>query len=278
MLHGLLAWAKCGGCCNSVEQTPYEPIITVAAAPVASSPAQASKSRFQHVEATLALASSRPTTSAQLVLVEPAPASAPLAVPAPVSEPLSSGPNPPVGDATAAPACVGAPVKVTTEAVEFTMKLEPSVGIDFDDGDRQAVIVTNVRGATSCQLQHADRIVQIDGDRSFAGIVAKLGERLAYDIEVQRPEEIEVILKKTPLTSKIGAVIAQASGKSLWVKKVREGMIDDWNKEHPAYAIKPGDRIVAVNGNRLSSEKLLAEIRNAQEEPMVCHVCRMSAN
>lgn len=60
---------------------------------------------------------------------------------------------------------------------------------------------------------------------------------------------------------KLGAEFGSASGSggsALVIDKIFDGgSLEAWNREHPGKAVKPGHRIVAVNGTRGSSDVLM---------------------
>merc|ERR1740121_1709813 len=70
----------------------------------------------------------------------------------------------------------------------------------------------------------------------------------------------EISVEKTDASSKIGVDIVPTGGKTLRVKKIKDGLIDTWNKSNPDNLVKPGDFIVNVNGATGSCEQLLSKI------------------
>jgi len=59
---------------------------------------------------------------------------------------------------------------------------------------------------------------------------------------------------------------AGAAGSELVVVKIMEGgRLDAWNRARPDQAVKPGDRIVQVNGRRGSSETLMSILRSEDQ-------------
>lgn len=54
-----------------------------------------------------------------------------------------------------------------------------------------------------------------------------------------------------------------SDGKSLYVKAILSGAIEDWNQMHPGEdAVRPGDRIVAVNGSAGNAQAMVQECRD----------------
>merc|ERR1711870_154109 len=52
---------------------------------------------------------------------------------------------------------------------------------------------------------------------------------------------------------------------ALVVKEVKDGLVDMWNKANPDKQVKPGHQVVAANGIRGDSEKMLEPIATAKE-------------
>merc|ERR1712137_962973 len=52
---------------------------------------------------------------------------------------------------------------------------------------------------------------------------------------------------------------------ALVVKEVKDGLVDQWNKANPDKQVKPGHQVVAANGIRGDSEKMLEPIATAKE-------------
>ena len=52
-------------------------------------------------------------------------------------------------------------------------------------------------------------------------------------------------------------------GKTLLIEKVNAGMVNSWNQEHPEQPVKPGDRIIAVNGASGDAMKVAGECKAA---------------
>mmetsp|Transcript_58726 Transcript_58726/g.109985 ORF Transcript_58726/g.109985 Transcript_58726/m.109985 type:complete len:142 (+) Transcript_58726:79-504(+) len=88
---------------------------------------------------------------------------------------------------------------------------------------------------------------------------AKFGEPVASP---RTDKEFEVVIeKKSPEDQRIGLDISVVGGKVLKVWKVKEGLVNDWNKTQPAEnQVKGGDAVVAVNGKRGSADQLLEEV------------------
>eukprot|EP00440_Ansanella_granifera_P025646 gb/GFBE01027848.1/.p1 GENE.gb/GFBE01027848.1/~~gb/GFBE01027848.1/.p1 ORF type:complete len:129 (+),score=34.26 gb/GFBE01027848.1/:1-387(+) len=84
------------------------------------------------------------------------------------------------------------------------------------------------------------------------------------------PNEFQVVVTKSPPDSRIGLDISAIGGKVLKVWKVKEGLVDTWNKgQSEENQVKAGDAVMEVNGNRGSSDKLLQEVSKATTLTMV---------
>eukprot|EP00438_Fugacium_kawagutii_P005729 Skav230033 [mRNA] locus=scaffold261:333554:338504:- [translate_table: standard] len=82
---------------------------------------------------------------------------------------------------------------------------------------------------------------------------AKYGENVAT-ASPRNDREFEVVIEKTAGDPRIGLDISVVGGKVLKVWKVKDGLVNEWNKTQPPDAqVKPGDAVVAVNGKRGSS-------------------------
>jgi len=56
----------------------------------------------------------------------------------------------------------------------------------------------------------------------------------------------------------LGAAVDGSDNKTLVIEEVRAGLLQEWNNNNPTQVVEPGDRIVAVNGQRGHS-RVLAE-------------------
>ncbi|CAE7238951.1 unnamed protein product [Symbiodinium pilosum] len=92
--------------------------------------------------------------------------------------------------------------------------------------------------------------------------------------------EFEVVIEKSPEDQRIGLDISVVGGKVLKVWKVKDGLVNEWNKNQaPEMQVKGGDAVVAVNGKRGSADQLLEEVskgRSAGDHPGVPGNVRMN--
>mmetsp|Transcript_161 Transcript_161/g.520 ORF Transcript_161/g.520 Transcript_161/m.520 type:complete len:128 (-) Transcript_161:95-478(-) len=93
-------------------------------------------------------------------------------------------------------------------------------------------------------------------------MASKLGShgRRWAPCEAQRPGILPESCGKGDGLMKIGLDIMYNGSVSLGVKKVKEGLVSEWNKEYPQTTVCPGDVISEVNGCHGSPEKLLERI------------------
>mmetsp|Transcript_10403 Transcript_10403/g.22914 ORF Transcript_10403/g.22914 Transcript_10403/m.22914 type:complete len:128 (-) Transcript_10403:83-466(-) len=71
-------------------------------------------------------------------------------------------------------------------------------------------------------------------------------------------------LKKTEGT-RLGVDVDLADGTSLMVDAINPGLVEDWNKNNPGLRVKPGDRIVAVNGVQGDAQAMAEACMGAKE-------------
>lgn len=70
-----------------------------------------------------------------------------------------------------------------------------------------------------------------------------------------------MVIEKTAGDPRIGLDISVVGGKVLKVWKVKDGLVNEWNKTQPTEGqVKAGDAVVAVNGKRGSAEQLLEQV------------------
>lgn len=63
---------------------------------------------------------------------------------------------------------------------------------------------------------------------------------------------------------RLGVDADWADGRTLYIKSVMSGAIEDWNKEHPGdQSVQAGDRIVAVNGSAGDAQAMVQECRDS---------------
>eukprot|EP00930_Biecheleria_cincta_P006405 TRINITY_DN107406_c0_g1_i1.p1 TRINITY_DN107406_c0_g1~~TRINITY_DN107406_c0_g1_i1.p1 ORF type:complete len:158 (+),score=37.86 TRINITY_DN107406_c0_g1_i1:95-568(+) len=81
------------------------------------------------------------------------------------------------------------------------------------------------------------------------------------------------IVKGVGEKAKLGIDVDLTDGIALVVDQVNDGLIDDWNKDHPDLAINKFDRIVEVNGKRGSANDITEVCKN--DTTLVMKVLKM---
>mmetsp|Transcript_80935 Transcript_80935/g.182607 ORF Transcript_80935/g.182607 Transcript_80935/m.182607 type:complete len:174 (-) Transcript_80935:118-639(-) len=96
------------------------------------------------------------------------------------------------------------------------------------------------------------------------------------EVEPTDPSEFKVTLRRAQESDKIGLNVSHvAEGAvtiALVVKEVKEGMVADWNREHPDQMVQVGHFIVGCNGTRDNSSKMLQRI--GQDQVLELHIKR----
>ena len=108
-----------------------------------------------------------------------------------------------------------------------------------------------------------DRVVEVNGVRGSSIELAKaLGnpDATEYSITMQRPEERRVCLIRP---GEIGMVMnyKRIGAVAPWVSKITSGLLSQWNESMPDQAVHVHDRLIAVNGEKGTTEELLAKVR-----------------
>mmetsp|Transcript_25921 Transcript_25921/g.41638 ORF Transcript_25921/g.41638 Transcript_25921/m.41638 type:complete len:176 (-) Transcript_25921:64-591(-) len=62
------------------------------------------------------------------------------------------------------------------------------------------------------------------------------------------PKEFTITLRKTPDNSRLGLTVDIANSVCMVVDKVNGGLLAEWNQKNPDLEVKPGDRVMTVNG------------------------------
>lgn len=70
---------------------------------------------------------------------------------------------------------------------------------------------------------------------------------------------VEVMLAGTDI---LGLDVDWKDGKTLYVKGIKTGVVQQWNKERPTEAVSPGDRVIAINGIADDPDAMLGQCRN----------------
>jgi hypothetical protein len=114
-------------------------------------------------------------------------------------------------------------------------------GDDPWDADRRSVAEESVVGCPAV----------LTDERPSQPVVLKLRGRRRESTRVTKAEhfgtEFKMVIDKTT-GRRLGVRIDYQGGSSLQVDAVTDGLFQQWNDDHPELAVKPGDRIVEVNG------------------------------
>mmetsp|Transcript_99665 Transcript_99665/g.277565 ORF Transcript_99665/g.277565 Transcript_99665/m.277565 type:complete len:141 (-) Transcript_99665:214-636(-) len=81
--------------------------------------------------------------------------------------------------------------------------------------------------------------------------------------------EFNITLKKTADEPRLGVDVDLTDNVCLLVDKVNDGLIMNWNKEHPDKAVKVNDKIVSVNGTRGDAHKMTEVCKESDDLEMV---------
>mmetsp|Transcript_53512 Transcript_53512/g.120608 ORF Transcript_53512/g.120608 Transcript_53512/m.120608 type:complete len:260 (+) Transcript_53512:109-888(+) len=76
-------------------------------------------------------------------------------------------------------------------------------------------------------------------------------------VTVHDANEFKVVVKKTDGLDKIGIDIVPQGANSLRVKRIKDGLIREWNARNPGKEVVPGHFVVGVNGTRGSADDIL---------------------
>jgi hypothetical protein len=155
---------------------------------------------------------------------------------------------------------------------------QSDLGLDIDSSDGKTLLILKVREGPvkdwngrshrDLKVRHLDRITEVNGvsgDSSRLQDIIK-AERDLLLLTIKRSKEFNVSLDKNAhgqsAHAKIGLDIVHSGMESLLIKRVKDGMVSDWNQKNPDQTIHVGDRIVQINGKRGDSHKLLDLVAN----------------
>lgn len=100
-------------------------------------------------------------------------------------------------------------------------------------------------------------------DRKRAKSTDELDGSSAWADLILGPNEFKVILDMSGKTI-LGIDVDWADGKTLYIKSVQLGAVHQWNLAHaPDLEVKPGDRVMAVNGRSGDTAAMVRECRNS---------------
>lgn len=80
-------------------------------------------------------------------------------------------------------------------------------------------------------------------------------------IKPSSPNEFTAVVNLSNQT-RLGVDADWADGKTLFIKAVLSGAVEEWNNQHPDIAIRSGDRIIAVNNSTGDAQAMVKECRD----------------
>lgn len=121
-----------------------------------------------------------------------------------------------------------------------------------------AVAEYNKTASPETQLKVGDYITKVNGvEGNGNALLERMKNDTMLEVTVQRPFIYTIAISRKNTKQPLGVNLSQhAPGTSLLIKEVGKGPVQDWNSAHPALAVRPGDRIVAVGGKRGSVAEL----------------------
>eukprot|EP00933_Yihiella_yeosuensis_P003190 TRINITY_DN10568_c1_g2_i3.p1 TRINITY_DN10568_c1_g2~~TRINITY_DN10568_c1_g2_i3.p1 ORF type:complete len:313 (+),score=65.65 TRINITY_DN10568_c1_g2_i3:42-980(+) len=131
-----------------------------------------------------------------------------------------------------------------------------------------AVGVWNSACPESQVIKPGDRIVEVNGEGGSAEDIArKLGavsDQTNIELLIQRPRVLTVKIQKCgePLGLDLKYIDAPFG---LMISHIKDGLIRDWNTDHPTSRINAYDRIVSVNGKTENPEKLIDMLKRSED-------------
>jgi len=156
-----------------------------------------------------------------------------------------------------------------------------TLGLELETTDGRTAVVTSIAAPgiaadwnKSCgdrQIQAGDCVLSVNGvSGNSLDIVAKLREDVKLEIKFAQAEEQRILISKQGRP--LGLHVTHGTNsKSVVIEEIVEGAVADWNSENPGRQLKPGDRILQVDGNG-DPEAFLKQMNELSKFEMVCHV------
>eukprot|EP00931_Biecheleriopsis_adriatica_P096704 TRINITY_DN70380_c0_g1_i1.p1 TRINITY_DN70380_c0_g1~~TRINITY_DN70380_c0_g1_i1.p1 ORF type:complete len:275 (+),score=51.05 TRINITY_DN70380_c0_g1_i1:75-899(+) len=153
-------------------------------------------------------------------------------------------------------------VNLASKMTEHVVKVEPACVISAI-ADDSALAFWNLQCQTQTKshiVRPGQRIVAVNGEQgSPLKLLRSLGgaeEARSVQMSIQEPVERSVYVEKFGDVLGLDFQYANAPF-SLMVTAIKDGVVLDWNVSNPDLAVKPGDRIIAVNGHVAFPEDLI---------------------
>mmetsp|Transcript_59943 Transcript_59943/g.106651 ORF Transcript_59943/g.106651 Transcript_59943/m.106651 type:complete len:205 (-) Transcript_59943:305-919(-) len=152
---------------------------------------------------------------------------------------------------------------------EINTNGDPSLGLTLDLADEELVLIREASGAAgnwtggSNHLKVYDAIVSVNGDSVDSKDISsklRLNEGVKkIGLGICRPVLTEVKVSKP---GDLGITINyKKSSLGIWIATLKEGLVKKWNDENPDKAVRPHDRIIAVNGFSGDSAEIVDKLR-----------------
>eukprot|EP00811_Abedinium_folium_P008072 NODE_17454_length_941_cov_7.590909.p1 GENE.NODE_17454_length_941_cov_7.590909~~NODE_17454_length_941_cov_7.590909.p1 ORF type:complete len:194 (+),score=26.21 NODE_17454_length_941_cov_7.590909:271-852(+) len=121
------------------------------------------------------------------------------------------------------------------------------------------------------QVQKLDTIVAVNDRRSVSGILDELRKVGHTRMLMQRPLHSRIRLNKQGQRIGLQLKVRRSHGREIVVETVETGFISDWNRRNPDKPVKPGDRLIGVNGVRDDPALMLERIDDDYVELVIDH-------
>lgn len=141
--------------------------------------------------------------------------------------------------------------------------------LDVDDTGETAATEHNSRVDPAHKLLPGRFIMSVNDDCDIAVMEAEWDKGTHVKLQVCQAMEFVMRLEKEKgSTLGIDVHIDRRAG-SIIILRLGEGLLAGWNSKRPELEVKVLDRIVAVNGNRTRSDKLLQALKDATGDTKV---------
>jgi len=155
------------------------------------------------------------------------------------------------------------------------------LGVDLDTICDSAAYVCGINdGAVAAynkikgperQVKVGDYITKVNGvEGNGTALLERMKNDTMLEVTIQRPLIFTIAISRKDTKQSLGVNLSQhAPETSLLIKEVGKGPVQEWNSTHPALAVRPGDRIVAVGGKRGSSAELVKASKISKQLQLV---------
>jgi hypothetical protein len=116
-----------------------------------------------------------------------------------------------------------------------------------------------------------DTIVEVNGKVGIEGMVSEfeLADELVTVIQRQPANQVLVKIKKP--SDRICGIKLMTVADDLCINQILpEGLLAEWNHDHNDKRVKPGDKVVRLNG-KVGKESMISELRSAAELLITIH-------